>query len=116
MFAAALAALLEADGRVETIGRARNGQEAIALAETLHPDAVLMDLAMPVMDGAEAARQLAKLLPEIRVVLVSSSPQAGDPSRVVASTGASAFVSKGRASEELVAAVLLACGRDGLVA
>jgi DNA-binding NarL/FixJ family response regulator len=57
-FRAALEELLAADGRFKVIGHADNGREAIELAERLKPDAVIMDIEMPEVDGVEATRAL----------------------------------------------------------
>lgn len=53
----------------EVCGQASNGREAIEQAQRLHPDLVVTDLAMPIMDGLEEARLLKKLLPEVRVII-----------------------------------------------
>ena len=67
----AIAALLEADGRFAVAGRAGNGLEALNLAKRLKPDAVVMDIEMPVLDGVEATRQLRERWPDLPVVAIS---------------------------------------------
>jgi DNA-binding NarL/FixJ family response regulator len=52
-------------------GEASNGKEAIAKALELHPDLIVLDLSMPVMGGLEAARELKRLLPEVRLLMYS---------------------------------------------
>lgn len=56
---------------LEIVGEAANGQEAIQQVKALHPDAVLMDLAMPVMDGWTATRQIKALCPSIQVIALT---------------------------------------------
>lgn len=57
---------------MEVVGEASNGQEALAQAELLKPDVVLMDLHMPVMDGIETARRLRALMPGTRIIVLTS--------------------------------------------
>ncbi len=57
---------------LEVAGEAANGQEALEAAEQLHPDVILMDLAMPVKDGITATRELAARYPEIKVIVLTS--------------------------------------------
>jgi DNA-binding NarL/FixJ family response regulator len=69
--------LLGANPQWEVCGEAVNGQEALARANELHPDVIVLDLAMPVMNGLMAAQEITKVLPAVPVVLhtLYSSPQ-----------------------------------------
>ncbi len=67
----AIAVLLEQDGRFAVAGRAVNGLDAINLAKRVKPDAVVMDIEMPVLDGVEATRQLRERWPTLPVVAIS---------------------------------------------
>ncbi len=67
-----LRGFLELDPALEVVGEASNGREAVAIAQRLKPDVVLMDLLMPVMDGIEATRQIRHELPEVEVVALTS--------------------------------------------
>ena len=62
----------------EVIGEARNGQEALSLARQHLPDIVLMDIAMPVMDGLQATQQIARELPATKVVMLTMSEDEDD--------------------------------------
>jgi len=73
LFAEALMLTLGIDDRIEVVGSASTGVEAVSLAEALRPDVVLMDLHMPSMDGIEATRRVRKVSPGSRVVIVTAS-------------------------------------------
>jgi DNA-binding NarL/FixJ family response regulator len=67
-----LCALLNADGSFKLVGEARTGREAVELARTLRPDIILMDIAMPVLNGLEATRQILAANPAAKVVILSA--------------------------------------------
>jgi DNA-binding NarL/FixJ family response regulator len=69
-----LRGLLELAEEVELVAEAANGAEGVRLAERLAPDIVLMDLAMPVMDGIMATREIRASRPETRVLVVTALP------------------------------------------
>ena len=62
---------------VEVIGEAETGEEAIQLAEKLHPDVILMDIYMPKLDGLQAAKEIHRRFPQIAVVMLTSSERDG---------------------------------------
>ena len=68
--------LFESDGRFDVVGEASDGEEAVRLAQQLHPDAVLLDILMPGMDGWQALPLIRRVAPETAVVVVSALGQA----------------------------------------
>ncbi len=99
-----LAAVLEADGRFEVAGRARNGREAVELAVRVEPDAVVMDIEMPILDGVEATRQLQETSPGLPIVAISGHDY---EERVleIREAGAADYVRKSRVDDDLVLAL-----------
>lgn len=84
----------------ELVGEAANGREAVALAQELRPDFILMDVYMPVMDGIQATRQIVRELPGIHIVMLTMSEDEDDLINAVRS-GAQGYVLKDTPSEKL---------------
>ena len=99
-FLASLETVLEEDGRFEVVGRAHNGREAVELARKLKPDAVVMDIEMPELDGVEATRQLLRRRPDVPVLAISGHDY---EERVfdMRDAGAGDYVRKARVADEL---------------
>ena len=64
--------MLELENDLEVVGEAQNGRQAVVMAKKLCPDVVLMDIAMPLLNGLEATRQVLKALPAIKVLILSA--------------------------------------------
>ena len=90
---------------IEVVGEAQNGQEAVQQAQVLHPDVILMDLEMPVMDGFEATRRIKAELPLTRVIILSIHAEPEEKERARAA-GADDFIIKGASYPILLNAVL----------
>ena len=69
---ASLAAILSSDAEIEVVGQGSNGEEALALVATHAPDLVLMDLQMPVMNGAQATRRLKHEFPSLPILVLTT--------------------------------------------
>lgn len=93
------------------VGEARNGQEAVEQARRLHPDVVVMDVAMPVMDGVQATRLLLQEFPEMRILALTMHDHRGYVLPML-TLGASGYVLKQAASSELVGAIRLAAAGE----
>ena len=93
------------DGRaIQVVGEAENGRDAIVLIRTIHPDVVLLDLAMPVLDGWSAAQEIKAENPDIRVVALSIHNNEGSRTRARQS-GVDDFVVKGASLREIIQAI-----------
>ncbi|MFE5775260.1 response regulator [Brachybacterium sp. NPDC056505] len=94
---------------IDVVGEAEDGERAVALAEELAPDVVLMDLRMPGMGGAEATAALARTAPGVRVLVLTTF--ADDASIDTAlRAGAAGYLTKDAGREEMVAAIRAAAG------
>ena len=107
-----LRSLLERSGDFECIAEADDGYQAVMLATELRPDIVIMDIAMPNLNGIEATRQIKSELPEVEVVVLSMHATRNYVLQVL-QAGASAYLLKDSAFEELATA-LLAISRGGM--
>ncbi|GAC1350207.1 MAG: response regulator transcription factor [Ktedonobacteraceae bacterium] len=97
-------ALLNAQGDMECVGEATNGEEALRMSTELQPDVVLMDVQMPGMSGVEATRQIMSSSPQMRVLVVTMFE---DDSLVFAAmrAGARGYLLKGARHEDMVRAI-----------
>src|ERR1700678_787139 len=101
----ALCELFQAEKDYDLCAEAENGKQAIELAQQCHPDLIILDLSMPVMNGLEAARELKKLLPTIPIILFTQYENIDswlgrmnmDVDRIVAKTEASSLMGHVRA-------------------
>jgi len=99
-----LKALLSAESDIKILAEAQTGREAVQLAATYRPEVVIMDLAMPLLNGAEATRQILKAVPNAKIVVLSTY---GDDEHLqqAISSGAAAYLLKQTAASELVKAI-----------
>ncbi|MGW1108477.1 response regulator [Streptomyces sp. NPDC002540] len=110
-----LALILRTASRIDVVGEADDGDEALRMAHELCPDVVLMDIRMPVMDGVEATRRLAAERPECRVLALSTFDM---DEYVVAAlrAGACGFLPKDVSPEDLTTAVHTVAEGESVVA
>lgn len=99
------------DQGFDVVGEARDGDEAVRLAEDLKPDVILMDVTMPEMDGVEATRQIKEALPETRIVMLTMH---ADQEVLAAAirAGASGYLVKDCSTEEIASAVRMAASGE----
>jgi DNA-binding NarL/FixJ family response regulator len=109
MFIESIETLLRGDARVQVIGTASNGQDAVDLARALAPDVTLLDIAMPVLDGIEAARRIRLDQPNACVLILTGSSFATDVDRA-RRAGVAGFLTKDRIGTQLVGAILEVAG------
>lgn len=99
---------------IEVVGEASDGVQGVAMAQELHPDVVLMDVRMPVMDGIEATRQITQTT-ESRVIILTTF-DVDEYAFAGLRAGASAFMLKDAQPEELVRAVQVVNAGESMVA
>jgi DNA-binding NarL/FixJ family response regulator len=95
---------MQGQKNIELVGLASNGKEAIELVERCHPDVIILDLQMPVMDGLSASNHIKTIDPNVQIIAYSSVE---DPQVEVMSTAAriDAFCKKDASTQDLVALV-----------
>jgi len=104
LFRKSLKALIELAGDIEVIGEAKNGSEAVDLHAKLHPDIVVMDIAMPLLNGLEATHQIMETSSTARVLILSSH---ADPEYIeqAMASGASGYLIKQSSAPVLADAI-----------
>jgi two-component system response regulator NreC len=106
--------ILEAQPDMEIAGEAGNGREAVELAEKLHPDVVVMDVAMPELNGIEATRRLASSSPHTRVLALSMHKDSVYV-REILRAGARGYLLKDSIDTDLINAVRAVARGDGYI-
>ncbi len=101
---AGLRAILKAEADIEVVDEAGDGREAVAKAESLSPDVVLMDISMPVMDGLEATRRIQQSCPDVKVLVLTIHDDEEYLFQVL-EAGASGYLVKKSADTELISAI-----------
>jgi DNA-binding NarL/FixJ family response regulator len=96
--------MLELEPDLEVVGEAKDGRQAIALTKKLHPDVVLMDIAMPLLNGLEAARQVLKEIPATKVIMLSAHSDDAYVENASAS-GAAGFLLKQTSAHDVCRAI-----------
>ena len=112
----ALKTCLEAEPDLRVVGEAADGAETVRLVERLHPDVVVMDVRMPIMDGIEATRRLVSGTGQTPRVLVMTTFDLDEHIIDALRAGASGFLIKDAPAEELVRAVRLIAAGEALLA
>ena len=97
--------VLEASGRLQVVGQAGDGEEAVRTVEELEPEVIVMDVMMPNKDGIDACREIMELLPDTRVLMLTASTEMDAVIESVAA-GATGYLQKYSPPEELLGAVL----------
>ena len=109
-----LTLLLSTVSDIEVIGTASNGRDAVEIVKTRKPDVVIMDLHMPIMDGADAMKEIRKASPSTKLIVLSSYKEKDEVLRAIDS-GAHAYLLKDGPVEELAEAIRNAnAGRSSL--
>jgi DNA-binding NarL/FixJ family response regulator len=109
LFGQALEAILATDDRLEVVGHAGDGSEAVQLALSVEPEVILMDISMPIMDGFQATKQIRKQRPHARILMLTGSNSRVDVDRA-REAGAAGYVTKNRIAAELIDAILEVAG------
>ena len=106
-----LVKLLEAEPNFKVVGDAENGREAVEKVEKLQPDVILMDIAMPMLNGIEATRQIKKISPRTQVVILSMHSHARYINELF-SLGASGYLLKNSTGSDIIDAIHAAVKGD----
>jgi DNA-binding NarL/FixJ family response regulator len=115
LFRAGLSRLLSEDARVEVIGQAIDGADAVKQAAKLKPDVILMDLKMPNLDGIEATRQIVEADPNIKVMVLTTFET---DSQVIQAlkAGASGYVLKDSSAAAIVSSIVAVMAGEKVMA
>ena len=115
LFRAGLARLLNEDPRVEVIGQAMDGADAVKQAAKLKPDVVLMDLKMPNVDGIEATRQIIEADPSIKVLILTTFETDNHVIQAL-KVGASGYVLKDSSADAIISSIVAVMSGERVMA
>ena len=115
LFRAGLSRLLDEDPRVEVIGQAVDGNDAVKQAEKLKPDVILMDLKMPNLDGVEATRQIVAANPAARVLILTTFETDNHVVQAL-KAGASGYVLKDSQVDAIVSSIVAVVSGEQVMA
>jgi len=96
--------LVESDGDIDVVGEAKNGLEAVRLNKSLQPDVIVMDIAMPLLNGLQATRQIMETSPATKVLILSSHSDSEYIEQAMV-FGASGYLLKQSSAEVLAQAI-----------
>ena len=96
--------LVELQGDLEVVGEAKNGRQAVAMAKRLRPAVVLMDIAMPLLNGLQATLQIVKTLPATKVLMLSAHTEEAYV-EAATNSGAMGYLVKQTAAESVCCAI-----------
>ena len=99
-----LGAILETHDDIELVGSAENGEAGIALCRRAHPDVVLMDIRMPVLDGVAAAQRIKRTWPEMRVIMLTTFQDTASIRSAIA-LGVDGYILKSSSADTIVESV-----------
>ena len=105
LFAEALEAFLSNDERIEIVGTAQDGEEAVRLAHETSPDVILMDIAMPKVDGVEATKQIRSNSGRPCILMLTGSNSTSDVARA-REAGASGYITKDKIASQLIETIV----------
>jgi RNA polymerase sigma factor (sigma-70 family) len=106
-----LAKLLEGEASIRVVGVAHNGREAVTKVEELKPDVIVMDIAMPILNGIEATRQIKKIRPQSKVIILSMHSHDRFINELF-SLGASGYLLKDSTGQDIIRAIQAAVRGD----
>ena len=106
---AGLKTVIAGDSNLTVIGEASNGREALQMAARLHPDVVLMDMRMPDFDGSYGTREIKAVLPDIKVLVLTTFDDKETVNRAIAA-GADGYILKEMDSEKIVSSIKAVAG------
>jgi two-component system, NarL family, response regulator LiaR len=115
LFRDGVARLLDEDGRVQVVGQAADGEEAVRMAAELKPDVLLMDLKMPVLDGVEATIRIVKETPSVRILILTSFETDGYVLQAL-QAGARGYLLKDSPKEAIVSSIQAVMAGERVIA